>query len=138
MHDPTLPSAAVGDDGDETVVGPGLAFLDEDGTELVLDARETAALFAVTGGLDAATVSACPSCRSRVLACLALVDLVDASPPHPRGPELVDFADDAPSSHCYVQDLATTCRHRHWIDPGWLEWVDVVEHFEGPPRGPRH
>ncbi len=36
------------------------------------------------------------------LACLALVDLVDASPPHPRGPELVDFADDAPSSHCYV------------------------------------
>jgi len=125
-------------DHDDVLAGAGIAFLDEDGSEVVLDAREAASLFAVTDGLDDATISACPTCRSRVLACLALVDLVDASPPHPRGPELVDFADDAPSSHCYVQDLATLCRHRGWLDPGRMEWVDVVERFEGPARGPRH
>lgn len=125
-------------DHDGALVGAGIAFLDEDGAEIVLDAREAATLFAVTDGLDDATISACPTCRSRVLACLALVDLVDASSPHPRGPELVDFADDAPSSHCYVQDLATSCRHRGWLDPGRMEWADVVERFEGPARGPRH
>lgn len=123
-------------DRDDALPGAGIAIIDEDGAELLLDAREAASLFAVTGGLDGATISACPSCRSRVLACLALVDLVDASPPHPRGPEIVDFADDAPSSHCYVQDLATTCRHRSWLDPGRLEWLDVVERFDRPP-GPR-
>ena len=37
-----------------------------------------------TAGLEAATVSACPDCHSRVLAAVALIDLVDASAPHPR------------------------------------------------------
>ena len=113
-------------------------MLDEDGVEVVLDAHEAATLFAITGGLDDATVSACPTCRCRVLACLALVDLIDAAPPHPRAADLVELADEAPSSHCYVQDLASTCRHRGWLDPGRAEWVDVVGRFgrtvPGPPR----
>ena len=118
--------------------GAALAFLDEDGAEVVLDPGEAATLLVLTGDLDAATVSACPHCRSRVLACLALVDLLDAAPPHPRGDELVELADDAPSSHCYLQDLATQCRHPRWLDPGRLEWEDVLDRVEGPPRGPRH
>jgi hypothetical protein len=40
-----------------------LAILDDDGNEVVLDAEETAALVATTDCLDAATVSACPTCR---------------------------------------------------------------------------
>jgi hypothetical protein len=125
-------------EGDAGAPGSGLAFVDEEGNEVVLDAAEAAALLAATRDLDDATISSCPSCRSRVLACLALVDLLDASPPHPRSAELVELADDAPSSHCYVRDLATTCRHRRWLDPGRLEWVDVFERFEGPLRRPRH
>jgi hypothetical protein len=120
----------------DAVPGMGLAVVDEDGAEVVLDAREAAALFAVTGGLEAATISACPTCRSRVLACMALVDLIDASPPHPRGEELIELADEAPSSHCYVQDLASTCRHRHWIDPGRLEWAEAIGDVDRPRRGP--
>lgn len=114
-----------------------MAFVDEDGTELLLDAAEAAALFAMAGGLDGATISGCPECRSRVLACLAIVDLLDASPPHPRGAEIVAFVDDAPSSHCYVHDLATPCRHRRWLDPGRAEWSDVVERSRRSLRRPR-
>ena len=85
-----------------------LAVLDDDGEEVVLDAVEADALFALTDGLEAATVSACPDCRSRVLACVALVDLLDAAPPHPLASELIELADDAPTLHLYVQDLAAT------------------------------
>ena len=61
-----------------------LAVMDDDGEEVVFNASEADALFTLTNGLDAATVSACPDCRSRVLACVALVDLLDAAPPIPR------------------------------------------------------
>jgi len=112
----------------------GLAVLDEDGNEVVLDAADTESLFAATGGLEAATVSACPRCRARVLACLALVDLLDESSLHPRAAELIDLADDAPTSHVYVQDLAHPCRHQGWIDPGRAEWSDVLGRFGAAPR----
>jgi hypothetical protein len=115
-----------------------LAFIDEDGVEVRLDAVEATTLLGLTEDLDGATVSGCPDCRSRVLACLALVDLIDAAAPHPRGAELVDLADDAPSSHCYLQDLATPCRHPRWLDPGRAEWEDLLARLTGPPRGPRH
>ena len=109
-----------------------LVVIDEDGEDIVLDAADASALFAMTGDLDAATVSACPTCRSRVLACLALVDLLDDAAPHPRASELIELADDAPTLHLYVRDVATTCRHRGWLDPGRGEWVDVVRKAARP------
>ncbi len=108
--------------------------LDEDGEDIVLDAADASALFAMTGDLDAATVSACPTCRSRVLACLALVDLLDDAAPHPRASELIELADDAPTLHLYVRDVATKCRHREWLDPGRGEWADVVGRAWRPRR----
>ncbi|GMU79270.1 MAG: hypothetical protein AMXMBFR46_20630 [Acidimicrobiia bacterium] len=114
-----------------------LAFLDEDGAEVVLDDEDAGSLLAVTAGLDEATISACPGCRSRVLACLALVDLLGAAGPHPRADELIDLADDAPTSHCYLHDRATPCRHRGWLDPGYAEWVEVVSRVAGPVPRPR-
>jgi hypothetical protein len=119
VHRVTLPSLVVEKSAD-------LVVLDEEGDDVVLDAADASALFAVTGNLDAATVSACPTCRSRVLACLALVDLLDDAAPHPRASELIELADDAPTLHLYVRDVPTTCRHRGWLDPGRGEWVDVV------------
>ncbi|MFM8303876.1 MAG: hypothetical protein ACKOA9_06205 [Actinomycetota bacterium] len=121
-------------DGQSTAA---LAFFDEDGVELLLDPAGAASLLEVTADLDAATISACPTCRSRVLACLALIDLLDRSAPHPLADALGDLADDAPSSHCYVQDLATRCRHQRWLDPGRLEWAEVVGRLASPDRGPR-
>ncbi len=85
--------------------------MDEDGNEVVLDARESDCLFALSGGLEAATISACPDCRCRVIASVALIDLLDAAPPHPRGVELVDLADEAPTLHLYVVDAADECEH---------------------------
>jgi hypothetical protein len=121
----TLPSPAVEESAD-------LVVLDEDGEDVVLDATDASTLFAMTGDLDAATVSACPTCRSRVLACLALVDLLDDAAPHPRASELIELADDAPTLHLYVRDVATTCRHRGWLDPGRGEWSDAVRRAQGP------
>lgn len=111
-----------------------LVVLDEAGDQLVLDAAEAASLFSATNDLEAATVSACPTCRCRVLACLALVDVLDAAPPLPRAPELVDLADDAPSSHLYLYDQQSDCRHQRWIDPGRAEWVEVVRRILLKPR----
>jgi hypothetical protein len=108
------------------VVG-ALRFLDEDGEEVELDAGEADALMALTGGLDAATVSACSQCRSRVLATVALVDLLDAAPAHPRSGDLIELADEAPTLHLYVMDLNGECRHDEWRDPGFAEWLDIVE-----------
>jgi hypothetical protein len=108
-------------------MAPGLRFLDDDGNEVALDADEAGALLAVTGGLEAATVSACADCRSRVLAAVALVDLLDASAPHARASELVQLADDAPTLHLYVVDDATECRHDPWRDPLHEEWSEVAE-----------
>src|SRR4051794_6309852 len=47
-----------------------LAFFDDDGEEVVLDRVEADALLGSVDGFDAAAVSACPRCRSRVLACV--------------------------------------------------------------------
>ncbi|HEY5076540.1 MAG TPA: hypothetical protein VIJ48_03465 [Acidimicrobiia bacterium] len=103
----------------------GLVIMDEDGNEVALDARESDCLFSLTGGLEAATVSACPGCRCRVLAAVALVDLLDAAPPHPRSTDLVDLADEAPTLHLYVVDGASDCEHPRWLDPLFEEWLDA-------------
>ena len=99
--------------------------MDEDGNEVVLDAREADCLFLLTGGLEAATISACPACRCRVLASVALIDLLDAAPPHPCSTALIDLADEAPTLHLYVVDDATDCEHPHWRDPLFDEWLDA-------------
>ena len=108
-----------------------LRFLDEEGEAVELDAAEADALLAITSGLDEATVSACAECRSRVIATVALVDLLDGAQPHPRSGDLIELADEAPTLHLYVIDLATDCRHSQWRDPGFAEWLDVVE-GDGP------
>ncbi len=113
----------------------GLSILDEDGEEVVLDADEAAALLSVTDGFDSVTVSACPACRARVVACVALVDMLGAAAPHPRARELLELAEDAPTLHLYVQDLEASCDHPTWRDPGFTEWSDVVEGFADAPRG---
>jgi hypothetical protein len=112
----------------------GLSILDEDGEELVLDAGEAAALLALTHDFDTVTVSACPACRARVVACVALVDLLGAAPPHARGRELLELAEDAPTLHLYVQDLGMSCDHPTWRDPGFTEWADVVEGYADARR----
>jgi len=115
-------------DPDET-----LAILDEEGEELVFDEFDATVLLGLTQGFDAATVSACPACRSRVLACVALVDLLRDTAMHPGGRELVELAEDAPTLHLYVQDLATTCRHDRWLDPGYTEWSEVLREVGDRP-----
>lgn len=105
---------------------PTLLILDDDGEQVALDAAEADTLWSFTGGLERATVSACTSCRSRVIAAVALVDLLEAAPAHPRTGDLIDLADEAPTLHLYVADAATTCTHRTWRDPGFEEWADVV------------
>jgi hypothetical protein len=114
------------------VTEPALLILDDDGEQVAFDADEAATLFSFTGGLERATVSACTSCRSRVLAAVALVDLLNETAPHPRTGELVDLADEAPTLHLYVADLASACTHRTWLDPGFDEWTDAVT--EPDPR----
>lgn len=105
----------------------GLTIMDDEGNRVDLDAREADGLLAVTDGLEPATVSACPDCRSRVIAAVALVDLLEAAPPHTRGGELVDLADDAPTLHLYVVDGTEDCAHLRWRDPLYDEWCEVVE-----------
>ena len=105
----------------------GILIADDDDAEVELDDREANELFAITDSLEAATVSACPSCRSRVLAAVALIDVLDLAPPFARGNELVELADDAPTLHLYVVDLATSCVHARWRDPLFDEWAEVVE-----------
>jgi hypothetical protein len=112
-----------------------LVVLDDDGVDVALDAEEAATLFAVTDGLDAATVSACPTCRSRIVAAVALVDLLGEAAAFARSTALVELADDAPTLHLYVRDLTTSCRHRAWRDPGFEEWSDVMADLV--ERGPR-
>jgi hypothetical protein len=104
---------------------------------VTLDEDEATALFDLTDDLDAATVSACPSCRSRVLACVALVDVIDGAPPHPRGADLTVLAEEAPTLHLYCWDLTAKCTHAGWRDPGYAEWRDASDDFAGELRGPR-
>jgi hypothetical protein len=109
-----------------------LRILDEEGNRVDLDPGEADALFAVTEALEEATVSACGQCRSRVVAAVALVDLLDGDAGfHTRSGDLIDLADDAPTLHLYVIDLTTHCRHRRWRDPLYAEWLEVIE-GEGP------
>jgi hypothetical protein len=114
-----------------------LVILDDDGEEVELDAAEAAALLQVTNGLEPATVSACPDCRSRVIACVALVDLLEAAPPHARSAELVELAEDAPTLHLYVRDEVSACVHPSWRDPGSMEWAEVMADLGDDARGPR-
>jgi hypothetical protein len=116
------------------MAAPVLAVLDDDGEEVALDADEAAALFLLTDGLDAATVSACPTCRSRTVAAVALVDLLEASPPMACSGALVELADDAPTLHLYVRDLETSCRHDAWRDPGFDEWAEAIADLVEPRR----
>ncbi|HYH48337.1 MAG TPA: hypothetical protein VEG38_02200 [Acidimicrobiia bacterium] len=107
--------------------GGGLTFLDGELSEVSLDDAEASTFLALVGDLDAVTVSACPTCKSRILAAVALVDLLDAAPPHPRAPELVELADEAPTLHVYLVDEGSSCGHEAWLDPGYDEWTDAVE-----------
>jgi hypothetical protein len=100
--------------------------MDDDGVDVGFDPAEAAALLALVGDLDAATVSACPDCRARVLAAVALVDVLDASPPHARAGELRDLADEAPTLHVFLVEDGTSCRHRRWRDPLADEWREVA------------
>jgi hypothetical protein len=111
---------------------PDLVVLDADGEEVVFDAADARDLLALTGGLEGATVSACPQCRSRILAVVALSDLLADAPPFPRSGELVELADDAPTLHVYVRDVGQRCAHREWHDPGAEEWADVMTQLAGP------
>jgi hypothetical protein len=111
-----------------------LVILDEGGDRVLLADADAASLFAATGDLEAATVSGCPACRSRILACLALVDILDEAPPFANTNELVELADDAPSSHLYVYDPDARCRNARWLDPGRAEWAEVLRRVV-PRRG---
>jgi hypothetical protein len=111
-----------------------LAFLDDDGNEVVLDREEATSLLAGAEALEGATVSACPTCRSRVLACVAFADVLEAAPAHARGADLLELADEAPTLHLYVRDLATECRHRQWRDPGAREWREALDDLLGDER----
>jgi len=115
-------------------MAPALLLVDDDGNEVELDDTEATELFALTQDLEDATVSACPSCRSRVLAAVALVDVLDASPPLARGREILELADDAPTLHVYAVDVNTSCRHPRWRDPLFEEWLDAAEGEEPEAR----
>jgi hypothetical protein len=99
---------------------------DEDG-EVLFDAVEAKCMWSVTARLDAATVSACPDCASRVVAAVALLDLISDAPPFPHAGELIELAEDAPTLHLYVVDLLADCDHENWLDPLYDEWADVVD-----------
>lgn len=123
-------------DGDDAMSTSDLAILDGEGGRVDLGAAEAADLLALTDGFEAATTSACADCRSRVVACVALVEVLDAAPPHPRATDIIDLADDAPTLHLYVVDGARRCAHRTWRDPGREEWTDAVGGSVPAPRRP--
>lgn len=111
----------------------GLSFLDGEDACVALDDGQAASLLEFSADLDNATVSACPQCRSRVVACVALHDLLTARPEFPRSSELAELSEEAPTLHLYVVDGLVPCRHERWLDPGFAEWSDVVEDvFERP------
>jgi hypothetical protein len=111
-----------------------LAFVDDDGNRVVLDAAESLMLFGLTDGLDAATVSACAMCRSRVLAVVAVLDVIKSGPFHPRAADLTELAEEAPTLHLYVDDLVSECEHDDWLDPGFTEWCDAIDEVPGVRR----
>jgi hypothetical protein len=103
-----------------------LSICDDEGNGVDLDEADAIALVAFTDGFEEATVSACPSCRSRVLAAVAFVEVLEAAAPHPATEQLMELADDAPTLHLYVIDHSTDCTHPAWRDPGAEEWADVT------------
>jgi hypothetical protein len=111
-----------------------LAFVDDDGHRVTLDAAEALMLLGLTDGLDAVTVSACPSCRSRVLAAIAFADLLESEPYHPRAADLAELADEAPTLHLYSDDVVSECEHDDWLDPGYTEWSDAIDELPGVRR----
>ena len=113
--------------------GEVFALADEDGERVGLDTAEAALLLQLTDGLEGATVSACPGCRSRVLAVVALLDLLDGALAHARARELIELAEEAPTLHVYVDDVAAGCDHLEWLDPLYDEWADAFA--ELPPVG---
>jgi hypothetical protein len=116
------------------LAGPSLVVYDDDGEVVPFDDDESSTLWSVAGGLEPATVSACPTCRSRIVAAVALVDLLGAAPPFARAVDLVELADDAPTLHLYVRDLRSACAHRGWLDPGFEEWAEVMDELADTPR----
>ena len=113
--------------------GEVLAVADEDGKRVGFETAEAALLLELTDSLEAATVSACPGCRSRVLAVVAFLDLLDGALAHARARELIELAEEAPTLHLYVDDAATSCPHHEWLDPLSDEWADAFA--ELPPVG---
>ncbi len=106
---------------------------DDTGEFVLVEGAEAETLWSLTSGFEAATISACGECRCRVLASVALVDLIDAAPALPEAVALRELADDAPTLHVYVDDPTSQCAHRTWRDPLAEEWADVID---GPPRRP--
>ncbi len=109
-----------------SALNEGLIVFDDDGNEVVIPAGQVDELLLSLKDLSSVTVSACPACRSRVVACLALIETAFVSS-HPSTCDLVDLAEEAPTLHLYVFDADTTCRHRGWHDPGFEEWSEAVE-----------
>ena len=103
-----------------------LVICDDAGAELALDAASADTLMALTDHFEAATVSACPQCAARVLASVAVVDVLDGAPPHPFATAIVNLADEAPTLHLYVLEPDSQCAHRLWRDPGYEEWCEVM------------
>jgi hypothetical protein len=115
------------------LLGQALAVVDEDGEQVVLDQFEATLLLELTDGLEPATVSACVACRSRVLAGVAFLDLLEQALNHERARELIELVEEAPTLHLYVGDLESDCTHRTWRDPLFDEWADAFA--ELPPVG---
>jgi hypothetical protein len=113
--------------------GVALVVADEDGERVVLDEFEATLLLELTGRLDGATVSACFSCRSRVVAVIAFLELLEDALAHERARELIELAEEAPTLHLYIADAASDCTHRTWRDPLYDEWADAFA--ELPPVG---
>jgi ATP/maltotriose-dependent transcriptional regulator MalT len=105
--------------------------MDDDGVAVAFEETEATAFLDLLGDLDVATVSACPDCSARVLAAVALSDLLARSAPHPRAGELRDLSEDAPTLHIFLVEDDAVCRHRRWRDPLADEWRDVVG-VQGP------
>jgi hypothetical protein len=119
---------------DPTPSEGSLAVVDDDGNRIVLDAGEAVLLFGLTDAFEAATVSACPTCRNRVLAVVAVLDELENGPFHPRATDLVELAEEAATLHLYVEDLVTECEHDEWLDPGYTEWCDAIDEVSGVRR----
>src|SRR5262245_65414415 len=81
-----------------------LAFVDDDGNRVVLDAGEAVLLFGLADAFEAATVSACPTCRNRVLAVVAVLDELENCPFHPRAADLTEWEEEAPTTALDVED----------------------------------